>query len=294
MKISIITASYNYANYIAETIQSVLNQTYQDWEMLIIDDGSTDNSIEVIQKYCEKDSRIKLYTHENNTNKGLKQTLLLGISKAQSDWIVFLESDDLIKEDYLEKKVAIAQKYPDLGIIFNDVELFGDKERIKFSTPPFTKSHNELIQNSFPRNIFREMNVSNRILTFSTVMVKKSILLPEYFDTPIDKLLDWWLYIHLTYKNEVYYIPEKLTKWRLHKGSYITQNQGTKFHFIQIHAYIDIYNKVKPDIEFLMFIIKTIFLVIFVKTSQLNLYRIMLIRKIKSKLGLKLRESPIF
>ena len=294
MKISIITASYNYADYIEETINSVLNQTYQDWEMIIVDDGSADNSLEVIETYCRRDGRIKLYTHENNANKGLKDTLLLGISKAEGEWIVFLESDDILKEDYLAKKLEIAEKYPDVGLIFNDVELFGDKDRVEFSKKPFTKSHNSLIKKPFPRNIFKEMNVGNRILTFSAVMVKKSILLPEYFDTPLDKLLDWWLYIHLTYKNEVYYIPEKLTKWRLHRGSYITKNLGSRFHFIQIHAYIDIYKKVKPDWKLWWFIAYTIILVLFVKTSQLNLYRILLIRKIKAKLGLKLRNSPIF
>ena len=269
MKVSIITASYNYEKYIEETIQSVIRQTYSDWELIIVDDGSTDNSLETIKKFCNIDKRIKLYTHGNNENKGLKQTLLLGISKAQSDWIVFLESDDLLEPSYLEKKVKIAEQYPDVGLIFNDVFLFGDKSRVEFSQKPFKKNHNKLISKTFPRNIFKELNTDNRILTFSTVMVKKSILLSEYFNTPIDKLLDWWLYVHIAYKNNVYYIPEKLTKWRLHKGSYITQKQGARLHFIQLRAYWDIFKK------------------------HPNLYRILIIRYIKSKLGLKLRETPL-
>lgn len=293
MKISIITASYNYEHYIEETIQSVLAQTYPDWELIIIDDGSSDNSVEIIKNYCNKDSRIKLFTHENNANKGLKETLLLGISKAQSDWIVFLESDDLLTEDYLEKKVEIARKYPHVGLIFNDVFLFGDEGRVKFSQKPFSKNHNFLIRKPFPRNIFKELNTDNRILTFSTVMVKKSVLLPEYFNTPIDKLLDWWLYIHIAHQNDVYYIPEKLTKWRLHKGSYITQKQGSRLHFIQLKAYWDIYKKY-PDLKFLLFILWTTILVMFLKISQLNLYRILFIRKIKAKLGLKLKDSPLY
>ena len=59
MKISIITTSYNYEEYIKETIESVISQTFQDWEMVIVDDGSKDNSVEVIKSYMEKDSRIK-------------------------------------------------------------------------------------------------------------------------------------------------------------------------------------------------------------------------------------------
>ena len=63
MKISVLTASYNYENYISETIESVLNQTYKDFEYIIFDDGSTDKSLEIIEKYAQKDSRIKIYSH---------------------------------------------------------------------------------------------------------------------------------------------------------------------------------------------------------------------------------------
>lgn len=77
MTISIITASYNYEKYIKDTIESVLSQTYSDWEMIIVDDGSKDKSRDIIKEYCEKDSRIKLYTHEKNVNKGLAETIQL-------------------------------------------------------------------------------------------------------------------------------------------------------------------------------------------------------------------------
>ena len=146
MKVSIITASYNYEKYIEETIQSVIQQTYTDWELIIVDDGSSDNSIKIIKKFCEKDNRIKLYTHENNQNKGLKETLLLGISKAQSNWVVFLESDDLITADYLKKKIDIIQKYPQVGLIFNDVQLFGDEKKVYINTPIFKSNHNFLLK----------------------------------------------------------------------------------------------------------------------------------------------------
>ena len=103
--ISIVTASYNYAQYIGETIQSVLNQTYSDWELVIVDDCSSDNSVEVIKSF--KDDRIKLFVNERNL--GLKGTVKRGIELAQGDWVVFLESDDVITPDYLEKKAKIVQ-----------------------------------------------------------------------------------------------------------------------------------------------------------------------------------------
>jgi len=72
-KFSIIMASYNYAGYISQGIESVINQTYQNFELIIVDDGSVDNSVEIIKSYCEKDNRIKLYCH--NKNRGLSKQI---------------------------------------------------------------------------------------------------------------------------------------------------------------------------------------------------------------------------
>lgn len=146
MKISIITASYNYENYIKETVQSVLSQTYNDWEMIIVDDCSTDNSIDVIKSY--NDDRIKLFVNEKNL--GLKETLKRGIKEASSDWIVFLESDDVLAPDYLAKKVEIAQKYNDINLIFNDCEFFGDEERVKAFEHALKKTRSLLQNQSYP------------------------------------------------------------------------------------------------------------------------------------------------
>ena len=110
--ISIVTASYNYEDYIKETIESVIAQSYQNWELIIVDDGSKDNSINVINEYCQKDSRIKLYTHENNSNKGLAQTLQYGIKLSSGKYVAFLESDDTITPDCLEKKANVISENP--------------------------------------------------------------------------------------------------------------------------------------------------------------------------------------
>ena len=289
MKISVITASYNYANYIEETIQSVINQTYSDWELIIVDDGSTDNSVEIINKYCNQDSRIKLYTHQDNENRGLKETLLLGISKAESEWIAFLESDDSWREDYLEKKVEIANRYPEVGLIFNDVEFIGDDNIIK--------NHKKILKNvirrtnerTYPCNIFRSFNVKNPILTFSSVMVKKDLLKPEYFNTPVDKLLDWWLYIHIAYDTYVYYVKEPLTIWMIHPQSYIWDKSKSKFKMVQIEAYIDIF-KTHPNEKYMwVFILYSIIINIPVK---LLVTKTQIIRRFKQYLNMPLKDSP--
>ncbi|MBP7211859.1 glycosyltransferase family 2 protein, partial [bacterium] len=131
MLISIIIPSYNYEKYIAQSIESVINQTYSDWELIIVDDGSTDNSIEIINSFCQNDDRIKLFTHENCENKGLVQTLKLGISKAKGDWVAILESDDIWTSDCLEHRVNAILQNKNAKLFFNTVSLIGEENRIK-------------------------------------------------------------------------------------------------------------------------------------------------------------------
>ena len=91
MNVSIIVTSYNYEKYIGKTLQSIVNQTYKNYEVIIVDDGSCDNSVEIIRQFTEKYSNFHLYFHEGHKNKGLTESLKLGISKATSDYIAFLE-----------------------------------------------------------------------------------------------------------------------------------------------------------------------------------------------------------
>lgn len=249
MKISIVTASYNYQDYIKETIQSVLDQTYNDWELIIVDDCSTDRSVDVIKSF--NDERIKLFINEKNL--GLAQTVKRGVECATGDWIVFLESDDLITSDNIEKKVEIIKKYPDLNLIFNDCEFFGDTERIKKVENDLQKTRKILKYKKYPAKMFYNFYLSNKIFTFSSVMVKRDDLLNVNFETPIDMLLDWWLWIQLSYLGKFYYIPEKLTKWRLHMDSYVLQSIYSSPNQFQMKIYWEIFKKQK-NIFILIFI----------------------------------------
>ena len=107
--VSIITASYNTENFIKETIESVLSQTYQNWELIIIDDCSTDNSIAIIQNYLKIDSRIKLIKLEENSGAAITRNK--GIQMASGTYIAFLDSDDLWMKDKLATQIAFMEKF---------------------------------------------------------------------------------------------------------------------------------------------------------------------------------------
>lgn len=105
--VSIIMPSWNTAKFIAESIQCVVNQTYQNWELLIVDDCSTDNTDEVVAPFLE-DKRIK-YLH-NEKNSGAALTRNKAMREAQGEWIAFLDSDDLWTHDKLEKQVSFMKE----------------------------------------------------------------------------------------------------------------------------------------------------------------------------------------
>lgn len=102
-KVSIIMPNYNCEKFIGETIDSVLAQTYGNWELLIVDDCSTDDSVKIINGYCEKDERVKLFVNEKNSGAAASRNWAL--REATGKWIAFLDSDDLWLPEKLEKQL---------------------------------------------------------------------------------------------------------------------------------------------------------------------------------------------
>lgn len=107
--VSIITPCYNSASFISQTIDSVLKQTYENWELLITDDFSTDNSVEIIRTYMQKDSRIKLFKTEKNTgHPSIPRNISL--SHAMGDFVAFLDSDDIWDKHKLIEQIEFINK----------------------------------------------------------------------------------------------------------------------------------------------------------------------------------------
>jgi glycosyltransferase involved in cell wall biosynthesis len=102
MKVSIIMATYNRAHFLPETLQSIINQTYADWECLIIDDGSTDNTTELLSNLVLEDHRFKYYKRNEKYTKGLPGCRNYGIDIAKGDYVIFFDDDDIVHPQNLE------------------------------------------------------------------------------------------------------------------------------------------------------------------------------------------------
>jgi glycosyltransferase involved in cell wall biosynthesis len=122
--VSIIIPNYNKAKAIEETLQSVLSQSYKNWECIIIDDQSTDDSIEIIQKYLEQDSRFSFYKRTDDKIKGPSSCRNIGIEKAIGEYVIFLDSDDLLVDFCLEYRVETFHENPDCDFLVFQMERF--------------------------------------------------------------------------------------------------------------------------------------------------------------------------
>ena len=126
-KISVIIPVYNTENYLKECLNSVINQTFKDIEIICVNDGSTDNSLSILEEYARTDSRIKII---NQKNQGVSSSRNNGIKSARGEYIMFLDSDDLYKPDLCEKVVEkIDSQSPDIVMWGHDCRC--DKKIIK-------------------------------------------------------------------------------------------------------------------------------------------------------------------
>jgi glycosyltransferase involved in cell wall biosynthesis len=130
--ISVVMSVYNSEKYLEEAIDSILTQTYENFEFIIINDGSKDNSLDIIQKYMKKDERIVLISQEN---KGLPCSLNEGIQKAKGKYIVRMDADDISFPNRLEEQIKFMENNPEIGVSGTYVEFFGNGTNKIWKTP---------------------------------------------------------------------------------------------------------------------------------------------------------------
>lgn len=133
--VSIIIPSYNRATIIHETLNSVVNQTYTYWECIIVDDGSIDETVTVVECYCKKDNRFKSYSRPEHKTKGPSSCRNYGVEKANGEYIIFLDSDDLLAPFCLQERVKAFEINKDCDFLVFQMERFLDKPNLHSTKP---------------------------------------------------------------------------------------------------------------------------------------------------------------
>ncbi len=121
--VSIIISFFNAEKFITETLESVFAQTYEDWELLLVDDGSTDNSTKIALDYKERHPDKVFYCeHEGHVNKGLSATRNLGIRSSRGEYIATLDADDIWLPNKLREQVSIMESHPEIGMVYGNTK----------------------------------------------------------------------------------------------------------------------------------------------------------------------------
>ncbi|MBN8565959.1 MAG: glycosyltransferase family 2 protein [Flavobacteriales bacterium] len=202
--VSIITPTFNSAKYIAETIQSVQNQTYSNWEMIIVDDASSDETVQIIESYSKKDVRIKNIIFEDNKGAGIARDTAVKISKGK--YIAFLDADDIWKVNKLEKQLNFMKKN-ELYFTFSFYECI-DEDGVLL---------NKLIQ--CPQNLsYRQLYFCNYVGNLT------GIYDVDFFGkisiSHVRKRQDWIMWLTILKKIKIAYpVQESLALYRIRKNS---------------------------------------------------------------------------
>jgi glycosyltransferase involved in cell wall biosynthesis len=206
-KVSVLLPVFNAAKYLNECIDSILNQTFFDFEFIIINDGSTDSSKEIILSY--KDQRIKYY--ENEQNIKLIATLNKGLKFCTGKYIARIDADDVALPQRLEKQYTYMESNPDIGVCGSWLYMFGDVNTlIKFKT-----FHDEIRLELYFRNHMHHPTMMIR----NSVLLENEILFPNVLHSE-----DYAFLVLLSDYTKFHIIPEVLLKYRVHGSSICAQN----------------------------------------------------------------------
>lgn len=207
--VSIITPSYNSGKFIADTITSVINQTYQHWELIIVDDASQDNTCKIVSELLKKDNRIKLIQHAKNLGAGATRNT--AVKMAKGNFIAFLDSDDIWKPNKLEKQLDY-MKSKNVAICFSSYELIDEEGNLlnKIVEALPILSYNKQLKCNYIGNLTGIYN-ADRL---------GKIYMPE-----IKKRQDWVMWLNAIKKGgEAIGIKESLAYYRVRKTS-ISRNK---------------------------------------------------------------------
>jgi len=206
--------SYNHEVYLSEAIESVLNQSFGDFELIIIDDASRDNSKEIVKNYASQDPRIKAVYHSEN--QGIAKSLNDGLGIAQGKYISIAASDDLWLANKLEKQMQILSQNDNL-IVWSDAYIV---DSVGKDTGLLWSERYKITQKKTSGNIFFELLWGNFICP-QTLILKKDIAEKIGFDKKITYAVDYKFLINLAQQYDFHLIAEPLVKYRIHDNNTI-------------------------------------------------------------------------
>ncbi len=213
-KIDILLATYNGEKFVKEQIESILNQTYENFNLIISDDASTDNTLNILEEYEKKDTRIKVFKKEKN--KGLIDNFEFLLKNVTSDYFMFSDQDDIWKKDKIEKSIN-KLKEESSGLVYTDLEIVDEKLNVIY--PSYWK-YKQIYKKIIKYNNFEALYLNN-FVTGCTILAKSKYI-KDILPLPRNSkfvLHDYWTALIISAKDKISYVEEPTIQYRQHKNN---------------------------------------------------------------------------
>lgn len=213
-KIDILLATYNGEKFVKEQIESILNQTYENFNLIISDDASTDNTLNILKEYEKKDTRIKVFKKERN--EGLIDNFEFLLKNVTSDYFMFSDQDDIWKKDKIEKSIN-KLKEENSGLVYTDLEIVDEKLNVIY--PSYWK-YKQIYKKIIKYNNFEALYLNN-FVTGCTILAKSKYI-KDILPLPRNSkfvLHDYWTALIISAKDKISYVEEPTIQYRQHKNN---------------------------------------------------------------------------
>lgn len=231
--VSVIIPTYNRAHYIREAVESVLAQSYKNFEIIVVDDGSTDGTEEVLHPY--RDS-IRYFYQEN---QGASAARNLGIKNARGKYIAFLDSDDFWLPEMLEVQVGYLEAHPEAGMVHADFLILDEGSN---NPGPRKRTHSRPKPSGY---IFPELFIENAVMNVCVIVRRASLEVTGLFDPEFRRAEDYHLWLRIARHFPIAYINRPLGICRRHAGN---TNRNMANHHLQALAAMEKMLHLNPEI----------------------------------------------
>lgn len=231
--ISIVMSVYNAEKYLSQAVESILSQSFSDFEFIIIEDCSTDNSLQILKEYEKKDSRIKLIQKpENKGMKGFIENLNIGLKEAKGRYIARMDADDISHLNRLEKQVSFLDKNPDIFMVGSSVNLIDEQSQL------IKRFEARELDNDIKLQMMKKVSMYHPVIMFrneKNIKYREKIYYCEDYD----------FYLRLIHQNKNFYnFPEPLLDYRILKSS-ISRKDGNFFRALFVEKVKQFYSERK-------------------------------------------------
>jgi glycosyltransferase involved in cell wall biosynthesis len=215
-QIAIVVPNYNHGRYLPECLSSIANQTRQPDEVLIIDDGSSDDSVDVISRFLEGRPTWQLIKHPER--RGVVKRLNEGLAQVKSTWVTLFGADDFLNPKYVELSAQMASQYPSAGLICGCVEIFGSSGGRKIRPPVLPRTSSGYVSPAGFRELLRIGD--NYFVGAATLYRRQAFVEIGGLDEQLGSICDSFAARQIAARHGFGFIPEVLGYWRMHGSNF--------------------------------------------------------------------------